>query len=139
MMVFWGPISDKRLTNILLFEEHTFLAQVKIVLGDEYLRVEFKCRTNIEVTSMFASWCLELESKEQAEWLLRGCVREEWCGGLDSFLRMIRDGVGFVCPNGAWFYASDFKPSLHPYFFWSANCNKEARRTTTQIGLHGMK
>ncbi|GLJ53992.1 hypothetical protein SUGI_1154810 [Cryptomeria japonica] len=52
---------------------------------------------------------------------------------------MTRDGVGFVCPNGGWLYASNFKPLLHPYFFWSASCNKEARHAAAQIGLHGVK
>ncbi|GLJ08523.1 hypothetical protein SUGI_0090440 [Cryptomeria japonica] len=33
VLAFWGPISHKRLTNIFLFEEETFLTRVKIVFG----------------------------------------------------------------------------------------------------------
>lgn len=125
MISLWGPISNERLTNILLFQEKTFLTRVKIVFGDENLHGEFKYQMNVEIASMFLAWCFELESKEKVEWIVQSCIQEEWCGVLDSFLRMTRDEVGFMCPNGAWIHANEFKPPLHPYLLWSANYNKE--------------
>lgn len=139
MMAFWGQISDERLTNIFRFEEKKFLTRIKIVFGDEYLRGQFKYRTNVEIASLFAAWCFELESKEEVEWIVRGCVREECCGDLDTFWRMTRDGVGFVCPNGTWLHISEFKPPPRPYLLWSANCNKEVHRAYAQIGMHEVK
>ncbi|GLJ53569.1 hypothetical protein SUGI_1142800 [Cryptomeria japonica] len=45
-------------------------------------------------------WCFELDDKERVEWIVRECLQEEWCDGLDSFLRMTCDKSGFVYPNG---------------------------------------
>ncbi|GLJ25904.1 hypothetical protein SUGI_0496640 [Cryptomeria japonica] len=52
---------------------------------------------------------------------------------------MTQDGVGFVCLNGSWLHASEFKPPLHPYLLWSANCNKEVHHASAQIGIHWVK
>ncbi|GLJ15732.1 hypothetical protein SUGI_0258900 [Cryptomeria japonica] len=88
---------------------------------------------------MFVSWCFELENTENVRWVVNSCVREERCGGLESFMRMTRDGKGFVCLDCHWLHVSEFHPPLHPYFIWSANCNKESRRAFAQIGMHGIK
>ncbi|GLJ37351.1 hypothetical protein SUGI_0757870 [Cryptomeria japonica] len=52
---------------------------------------------------------------------------------------MMRDGAGFVCLNGVWLHVSEFRPPLRPYLLCSANCNKEVRRASAQIGMHGVK
>ncbi|GLJ30497.1 hypothetical protein SUGI_0603540 [Cryptomeria japonica] len=57
MVAFWGAISDERLSNVFRFEDQDFLNRGKIVLGDEYMRGEFKYRTNVDMASMFtAAW-----------------------------------------------------------------------------------
>ncbi|GLJ18847.1 hypothetical protein SUGI_0336600 [Cryptomeria japonica] len=138
MVAFWGQISDERLSNVFRFEDHNFLTRIKIVLGEEYLKAQFKYQTNVDIATMFTAWCFEL-GVQKVRWLVMNSVKEEWRGGLESFLLMLRDGSGFACPNGVWLHLSKFRPPLPPYLIWSADSSKEVRRASAQIGLHGVE
>ncbi|GLJ53303.1 hypothetical protein SUGI_1136020 [Cryptomeria japonica] len=83
MVAFWGTISDEHLSNVFRFEDQDFLNRVKIVLGDEYMRGEFKYHMNIDIASMFIAWAFELLGVDCAHWLVLNSVMEEWRGDLD--------------------------------------------------------
>lgn len=109
------------------------------MLGDEYMWRKYRYRTNVDIASMFAVWDFELVGVDRVHWLVSNSVKEDWRGGLEGFIWMVRDGEGFVCPNGMWLHSSEFQSPLCPFLLWSANCSKEVHRASTQIGMHGVQ
>lgn len=139
MVAFWDAISDERLLNTFRFEDQDFLNRVKIVLGDEYMRVEFKYRTNMDIASMFTAWAFELLGVDQVHWLISNSVKEEWRGDLTGFIKMARNEEGFVFLNGVWLHSCDFQHPLRSFLLWSVNCSKEFHRALAQIGMQGVQ
>ncbi|GLJ23026.1 hypothetical protein SUGI_0434560 [Cryptomeria japonica] len=67
MVAFWGQIFDERLSNVFRFDDREFLTRIKLVLGEEYLKAQFKYRSNVDIASMFTTWCFELVGGVEGE------------------------------------------------------------------------
>ncbi|GLJ08412.1 hypothetical protein SUGI_0088220 [Cryptomeria japonica] len=90
-------IWEERLRNFFKIEDPKFLQMVDDLLGDAYIKLEFKYRTNMDIASILFAWCLELGSKEYTQWVMTECVRDEWKYGMESFMAMAQNGNKEEC------------------------------------------
>ncbi|GLJ31144.1 hypothetical protein SUGI_0624050 [Cryptomeria japonica] len=78
---------------------------------------------------MVLAWGLEQREKEDIEWTMRMCVKEEWLCGIRSLMAMMEPGIGFVTNDGNWIQIGKLCPTLRPFIRWSAILNRKERKT----------
>lgn len=63
-LTFLGKISEGKQRNVFKIENPMFLQMVDVLLGEEYMKSEYKYQTNVDIASLFLAWCLNLGNKQ---------------------------------------------------------------------------
>lgn len=63
--------------NIFKFYADIFIQIKEILLGEEFLTAIHRYNTNIDIVSMVVMYVLEFGWKEDFEWVLKGCVKND--------------------------------------------------------------
>ncbi|GLJ10425.1 hypothetical protein SUGI_0128020 [Cryptomeria japonica] len=103
------------------------------------MKSEFKFCTNVDFVYMVVAWALELDTKEEVEWMLCAYVPDVYLSGLKSLLARAVLGEGLqmnvsegVCPG-------EESAEFRPFMLWRARENRVEWREDALIGWESLK